>query len=147
MRDRAATLARFSALERFREERSRQQLAAAHAAAQAARAEKDRDEAALDAAERAREAALHHGAADMARYALYADCAMTAEAMLALSTYAMDRSEAELQRASWQWALARARRDMADERAVDAREEAERVADARTAVDMMDMWLARQTPT
>lgn len=144
MRDSAVILARLAALERFREERSRQQLAAAHAVAQTAREAKERDESALEAIERAREAAMRHPVADLARYALYADGAMSAEAVLARSIDAMDNSEAYLQQASGQWALARARRDMVDERAAQARKDAEQAVEAKVAADLMDLWLARE---
>jgi len=143
MSDRAATLVRLAALERFREERARQQLATAHADAQAAREIKERDEATLETFERARESALHHPAADMARYALYADAAMAAETVLARSTDTLAQSETALRQASEDWTLARARRDMAGERATEAREQAEQAVEAKVAADLMDLWLGR----
>jgi hypothetical protein len=147
MSDRAATLARLAALERFREERSRQQLAAAHAEAQAAREARQRDEATLETFERARASALHHPAADMARYALYADAAMAAETVLARSIDAMAQSESALRQASEDWSLARARRDMAGERAAEAREQADQAVAAKAAADLMDLWLGREAAT
>jgi len=146
MSDRATTLARLAALERFREERARQQLATAYTEAQEARAARARDEATLATFEHARESALHHCAADLARYALYADAAVSAETALAHSDDAMTRSEAALRQASEDWALARARRDMAGERATEAREQVEQAAAAKVSADLMDRWLTREMP-
>ena len=146
MSDRATTLARLAALERFREERSRQQLATAHTEAQDARAARARDEATLATFEHARESALHHSAADMARYALYAEAAVSAETALARSNDAMTRGEAALRQASEDWALARARRDVSDERATEARAQIEQAAAAKVSADLMDLWLVREMP-
>ena len=142
-RQRADMLARLAALESFREERLRQELAAAHAvAADAARTEA-KDEAALLAVEAARTAALHASRADMARYTLFAMCEDVAAAQLKRSAEASSLARDDLERASEAWAVGRARRDMVRERAEDARHEAKRAVFERTQSDSLDRWLSR----
>lgn len=143
-RDRAAVLARLAAWERFREEQSRQQLAVTHAAEEEARQARLRDECALLAVEQAREVAMRHPQADIARYALYAACVESAFVMLDSSHAAWQGAQEDVERATLYWTLTRDRRDMANDRAEEARRDVQRAIGQKAMADLMDLWLARR---
>jgi hypothetical protein len=141
---RPATLARLAALEHFREERLRQQLATSHAAAEQARRRQASDESAWLAVEAARAATIASAQADTGRYLLYALCADAAAARLERSIETTAQAEAETERAAAAWAVGRARREMTAERASRARQEALREGERKTAADLLDTWLGRE---
>jgi hypothetical protein len=144
-RDRARVLARLASLEGFREEQRRQQLTAAHTAAQSARKQEQQDTDMLLALESARTSAIHAAQADMARYALFTACTDAAMERLERSMASSAEAQAEVERASRLWTEQRARKDMADDRALRAHHEVIEDLDQKQAIDTLDRWLGRET--
>jgi hypothetical protein len=134
--------ARIAAIEAFREDRQRQQLAVARHASASAEAELTSAELTWRELEEKRTLALavHQ---DLARYVLWGDLSAHACDVHALASAIAAKAEEAATDASLRWADARVRADATDDRAARVDRDDMSAVEVRVFADAMDLWLSR----
>jgi len=134
--------ARIAAIEAFREERQRQQLAVARHASASASAALTTVELAWRELEEKRAVALavDH---DLARYVLWGDLSTHACEVHAQASTDASKAEEVAVEASLRWVDARVRADATDDRAERVDRDDASVVEARVFADAIDLWLSR----
>ncbi|WP_266158302.1 hypothetical protein [Dyella silvatica] len=135
---------RLAALERFKEERLRQELAGAHHEAQRAKQHQQEWEVELEHIEDIRLSALRASKADLATYGLYTELSATTEQRLRVSMAVTVAADEMVEQKTVAWKAGNARYESSRERSDRLADEAVREDTKKHHVDAMDLWLAQR---